>query len=321
MNLQDLYYCISITEDTAVINREFSAYGMEYALVGLLNTKDKTELVLLEFNERRADNDYCDCANPENMTNREIALANKDIHRGLSDLLKEVVIGDYNFNVNGSHGGTLDGTLCEEAYIIAEFMKQGWKSEKFFDYPSECVFLYFIEIDKKLESFAQLDLSQPIKLKAFETTEEKFPQIKLSLPVEQDIDKTIPLFGDNEKICIKRVHLVDLSEDENIDDEHISMICPNGMRIPVIEYTCSDELCFDIRLSSHLDSLYSGYTDFATEDGVMGIMINIPSTDDKTNRKFFTIQQAVPDITKQIKCEILRYLKEIENPVIEEFLI
>lgn len=321
MNLQDLYYCISITEDVKVIDREFSAYGMEYAIVGLVNTNDRTELVLLEFDEHKADNDCC--AESEDMIYRELVLSGKDIHKGLSDLLKEIVIGDYAFDVVGSQGCALDCGLDSGLYVLAEFMKQGWKSEKFFDYPPDCVFVNFMELDKKIEHLAQLDLLQPIKLKAFETTDEEFPLIKLSLPVEQDIDKTVPLFGGNEKICIKRVHLADLSEDDSIDDEHLSMICPNGMRLPVIEYTYSnDELCFDISLSSYLDSLYSdNYNCFATDDGVFGIVVGIQLDNYKKGTKSFTIQQAVKADTKKIECEIVHCTKEIKNPQIEEFLI
>ncbi len=320
MNLQDLYYYVSTTEAAKVISREFSAYGMEYALAGLVNTNDRTELVLLEFDERIAD-DNC-CAEPEKMTNREIALSDKGIHKGLSELLKEVVIGDYTFDVEGSHGCSLDCGVDSEVYVLAEFMKQGWKSEKFFDYPTECVFVNFIELDKKIEQLEHLDLSQPIKLKAYETTEEEFPQIKLNLPVEQNIDKSVTLFG-NEKICIKRVHLVDLSENESMDEAHLSTICPGSMRLPVVEYTCSnDELCFDISLLSYLDSLYSDRcNEFATEDSVFGTIVSIQLVTDNKDSKFFTIQQAVKADTNNIECEIVRCSKEIENPQIEEFLI
>lgn len=320
MDLQYLYYCISIIEDVKVLGRDFSAYGMEYALVGLVNTNDKTELVFLEYDARRADD--C-CEEPESMTNRQLILSDKDIHKGLFDLIKEVVIDDYNFDVDDSHGSTLDCSLDSDLYVLTEFMKKGWKSEKFFEYPPDCVFVNFIKLDKKIERLAQLNLSQPIKLKAFETTYEEFPQIKLSLPVEQDLEKTVPLFGGNEKIRIKRVHLVDLNEDDSIDDEHLSMICPKEMRLPVIEYTCNnDDLCFDIRLTSHLDSLCSdNCSGFATDDGVFAIAVGVQLDDYKKGKKLFTIQQAVKADTKKIECEILRCSKEIENPRIEEFLI
>lgn len=319
MDLQDLYYYVSITEATAVIGREFSAYGMEYALVGLVNTNDGTELVLLEFDERIAD-DNCD-AEPENMTNREIALSDTGIHKGLSELLKEVVIGDCVFDIAGLHGCSLDGGWDSSLYALVEFMKQGWKSEKFFDYPTECVFVNFIELDKKIEHLEKLDLSQPIKLIAYETTQEEFPQIKLNLPVEQNIDKTITFFDGDEKICIKRVHLVDLSKSQIMDEEHLSVIFPDSMRLPVIEYTCSnDELYFDISLSSYLDSLCGeSCNGFATEDGISIISVQL-ETDNKDS-KFITIQQAVKADTKNIECEIVRCSKEIENPNIEEFLI
>lgn len=320
MYLQDLYDYILTTKEFAVIGREFSAYGMEYALVGLVNTNDRTELVLLEYDEQLSDDDCC--TEPESMTNRELALTDKDMRKGLTELLKEVEICGKKLNIGASNGCMLDEISDSETYKITEFMKQGWKSEKFFDYPSECVFLHFIGLEDRIECLSQLDLSQQIKLLAYETHKEDFPQIKLYLDTEQDIDKTVSLFNGEEQICIKRVNLVDLSEEECIDKETIATICPKGMRIPVIEYTCDGELCFDISLSSHLDSIFgNNYNGFSTEDGVIGVVIGIQLTDNKEDRKYLTIQQAVKADTKRIKCEIIRCSKEIENPRIEEFLI
>lgn len=318
MNLQDLYYHIMTTKEVAVIGREFSAYGMDYALVGLVNTGDNTELVLLEYDKRISD---ADCTEPDNMTNREFALTDKYRRKSLTDLLHEVIIDGKKFNINGSHGCSLEGAMNGDSYVLAEFIKQGWKSEKFFDYSPECVFLNFFELDEKLESFSQLDLSKKIRLLAYETYNEEFPQIKLELEVDKDIDKVVELFDGKEQISIKRVNLIDLKEagKDVFDTECLSKICSKGMRIPVIEYTCSDdELCFNISLSSYLDSFYGdSYNGFTAEDGVIGIQL----TNNKKDRKYFTIQSFVNADTKQIECEIVSCSKEIENPHVEEFLI
>lgn len=322
MYLQELYYQISTVKEVAVIGREFSAYGMDYALVGLVNTNDRTELVLLEYDENRADDDFC--AEPENMTNREIAIADKYMRKGLTNLLSEVEICGKKYDAESSHGSLLDSAMDGDLYILAEFMRQGWKSDKFFDYPPECVFLHFIELDKRIESLATLDLSQKIKLSAYETRKEEFPELKLDLEVEKDIDKTVSLFDGEEQICIKRVHLVDISEEDFIEKEYISKICPKGMRVPAVEYTCNNDNLFidNISLSSYLDSLNSdSYNGFATEDGVIGICIGIVRTDNNHGTKSFTIQQAVKADAKRIECEIVRCSKEIENPFVEEFLI
>lgn len=322
MDMRDLSYQISIIKEVAVIGREFSAYGMEYALVGLLNTNDRTELVLLEYDEHRSDDDFY--AEPENMTNREIAIADKYMCKGLTNLLSEVEICGEKYDVEGSHGSLLDGAMDGDLYVIAELMKQGWKSEKFFDYPPECVFLHFIGLDKIIESLATLDLSQQIRLAAYEAEKEEFSELKLDLEVEKDIDKTVSLFDGEEQICIKRVHLVDISEEECIEKEYISKICPKGMRIPVVEYTCSNDNLFidNISLSSYLDSLNSdSYNGFATEDGVIGIGIGIVLTENNANTKTYTIQQPVKADARRIECEIVRCSKEIENPVVEKFLI
>lgn len=322
MHLQDLYYHIMRTKEVAVIGREFSAYGMEYALVGLVNTDENTELVLLEYDKRIADDDF---TKPEYMTNREFALVDKNRCISLTDLLHEVIIDGKKFNIYGSHGCSLDSILVGDSYVLAEFMKQGWKSEKFFDYSPECVSLSFHELDEKIESLSQLDLSKEIRLLAYETRSEEFPQIKLELEVDKDIDKIVELFDGKEQICIKRVHLVDLKEvgEEISDTDFISRICPNGMRIPVIEYTCSnDEMCFDISLSSYIDSFFGDSCNgFADDDGTFCGVIGIQLTNDKKGRKYFTIQSSVNADTKQIECELVSCSKEIENPHIEEFLI
>ena len=317
MYLHDLYDCVSTIEEVRVIGREFSAYGTDYALVGLVNTNESTELVFLEYDERSADNDCC--AEPENLTNREFALADKYVKKGLFDLINEVVVNNNSFDVLGMHGCTLDCGMDSDIYVIAEFMKHGWISEEFFNYPPECVSISFIELEEKLESLAQFDLSKQIKLVAYEEYKEEFPQITLNLPVEQDIDKKVSLFDGEDEICIKRVHLVDLYEQEGIDKMDIQSICPKNMRIPVIEYTCDDECCFEISLSSYLDGIFGNACNgFETDDGVVGIAIGIPST---KGEKFFTIQQAVKADIKQIDCEFVRCSKEIENPDIKEFLI
>lgn len=318
MNLQDLYYHIMTTKEVAVIGREFSAYGMEYALVGLVNTDENTELVLLEYDKRIADDDYTE---PENMTNREIALAEKYRRKSLNDLLHKIIINGKNFNIKGTHGCSLEGAMDGDLYVLAEFIKQGWRSEKFFDYSPDCVFLNFFELDERLESFSRLELSKKIKLLAYETYNEEFPQIKLNLEVDKDINKIVELFDGKEQICIKRVNLVDLKEtgEDVFDTECLSEICSNGMKIPVIEYTCSDDkLCLNICLSSYLDSFYGDSCNgFAVKDGVIGILL----TNDKKDMKYFTIQSSVNADTKQIECEIVSCSKEIEDPHIEAFLI
>ncbi|MGN1129791.1 MAG: hypothetical protein ACI4Q8_00445 [Ruminococcus sp.] len=320
MYLSELYYAVKSIKDTAVIGREFSAYGREYALVGLLNTDDTTELVLLEYDENRENAEYSE--DFENLTNRQIALIEKDIHKDLTDLLSDVVICGKSFSTVSVRGSVLEGTMDNDTYALAEFIRQGWKSEKFFDYPPEDVFVYFVELEESIENLSQLDLSQKIKLLAYETEKTDFPQMKLKLDVEKNLEKTVSLFEGEDTICIKRVRLIDLSKEKNIDKQHLSKLCPKGMRIPVIEYTCNnDELCLDIRLTSHLDSLYNNFNSFDTEDGIIGIGIGVVLMDDSKDTKTFTIQQPVSTDTKCIDCEIVSCSKEIKNPSIEDFLI
>lgn len=320
MDLESLYYSIREIGETAVIGRDFSAYGMEYSLVGLINIRDNTELVLLEFDESK---EYNDCE-PKNPTNRDIALSDKYTKKGLGDLISKISINGECFTADLSHGSSLDVSLDEDLYILAEFMKKGWKPKKFFSYPTECIFVHFICLDKTVSNLSRLDLSQPIGIKAYETFVEEFPEIKIELPIEKDINKTVSLFGGQEEICIKRVTLYNPNDNCNLPLNEINpAICSDEMRIPVVEYTCSNEsLSIDINMSSYLNRLfYDDCDDVAFPNGVLFIQPNIILDNENKDRNFITIQQAVDKNATQIECEIIRCSKETEKPDIKEFYI
>ena len=134
MSLRSLYEKISEYSDFALIGRDFSAFDTDYSVLGFANSSDKTELVLLNFNCSK--DDIC-C---EDLTLRENIILEKKNNSDLSDDFSAIVIDGQRFDFSSVCGETLECCELTRSYIISEFMKLGWKSDRFFDAPLDSLF-------------------------------------------------------------------------------------------------------------------------------------------------------------------------------------
>ena len=144
MSLRSLYEKISEYSDFALIGRDFSAFDTDYSVLGFANSSDKTELVLLNFN--CAEEDIC-C---EDLTFRENIILEKKNQSDLSDDFSAIVIDGQRFDFSSVCGETLECCELTKSYIISEFMKLGWKSDRFLDAPLDSLFISFIELENKI---------------------------------------------------------------------------------------------------------------------------------------------------------------------------
>lgn len=315
MYLWDLYGSVTLTEEIRKIGREFSAYGREYCLAGILNNQQGTQLVLLEYDGDILNEEYIE--EPENPTARETLLPDSHMKNGLPELLKTVEIGGEVCKISGWSSRLLDETTnTGDFYVLLKLMEQGFKSDSFFGYPPEAVTVYFISLGRKIESLKNIDLSEKIRFSACETCEEEYPQISFDLEPDKEYNLRIKLFSGKEEVCIKRLHLIDLNEKKE-HPEFAEKICPKGMRIPVVEYTGGADL--QIMTKAYLDSPYGEFEKgFDTENGVVAVGIQL-NTDGGT--KSSTVQQTVQADTKRLECEIFHCSRKIDNPQVDEFLI
>lgn len=175
MSLRSLYENISEYSDFALIGRDFSAFDIDYSVLGFANSSDKTELVLLNFNCSK--DDIC-C---EDLTLRENIILEKKNKSDLSDDFSAIVIDGQRFDFDSVCGETLECCELTRSYIISEFMKLGWKSNRFFDAPLDSLMIYLIELENKIDDLTLLDLSKKIEVvfSKFEKTD--YPLAKLSL--------------------------------------------------------------------------------------------------------------------------------------------
>ena len=152
MSLRSLYENISEYSDFALIGRDFSAFDTDYSVLGFANSSDKTELVLLNFN--RSKDDIC-C---EDLTLRENIILEKKNNSDLSDDFSAIVIDGQRFDFDSVCGETLEYCELTRSYIISEFMKLGWKSDRLFDAPLDSLFINFIELENKIDDLSLLCL-------------------------------------------------------------------------------------------------------------------------------------------------------------------
>ena len=158
MSLRSLYENISEYSDFALIGRDFSAFGTDYSVLGFANSSDKTELVLLNFNCSK--DDIC-C---EDLTLRENVILEKKNNSDLSDDFSAIVIDGQRFDFDSVCGETLECCELTRSYIISEFMKLGWKSDRFLDAPLDSLFISFIELENKIDDLSLLDLTKNVEI-------------------------------------------------------------------------------------------------------------------------------------------------------------
>ena len=156
MSLRSLYENISEYSDFALIGRDFSAFDTDYSVLGFANSSDKTELVLLNFNCSK--DDIC-C---EDLTLRENVILEKKNNSDLSDDFSAIVIDGQRFDFDSVCGETLECCELTRSYIISEFMKLGWKSDRLFDAPLDSLFINFIELENKIDDLSLLDLTKNV---------------------------------------------------------------------------------------------------------------------------------------------------------------
>ena len=276
-----MYENISEYSDFALIGRDFSAFDTDYSVLGFANSSDKTELVLLNFN--CAEEDIC-C---EDLTLRENIIFEKKNNSDLSDDFSAIVI-----------------ECCEltRSYIISEFMKLGWKSDRFFDAPLDSLFINFIELENKIDDLSLLDLTKNVEIIFSKYQKTDYPLAKLSLEVGKEVNIPIEIFDGENQIVIKNLKLLNSAEDSEMKE-----FFKNDIVFPYVEYSCDDEISVMFCLFDELDKPFKGMGGLATDDGVVALAVD--------NSSESNLKSAV--IYSPIECCLVCCEKMLDKPAAE----
>lgn len=307
MSLRSLYENISEYSDFALIGRDFSAFDTDYSVLGFANSSDKTELVLLNFNCSK--DDIC-C---EDLTLRENIILEKKNNSDLSDDFSAIVIDGQRFDFDSVCGETLECCELTRSYIISEFMKLGWKSDRFFDAPLDSLMIYLIELKNKIDDLTLLDLSKKIEVVFLKFEKTDYPFAKLNLELGMEVDIPIELFDGEEQIVIKNLKPLNLAECPDTDE-----FFQEDVILPYVEYSGNNELSLTFCLSDELDKPFKGMGGLATDDGVVAFAMD---NSNKIDLKTAVIYSPIKPNTKHIACQLVRCEKMLDEPVEYRFSI
>lgn len=303
MSLRSLYEKISEYSDFALIGRDFSAFDTDYSVLGFANSSDKTELVLLNFN--CAEEDIC-C---EYLTFRENIMLEKNNQPDLSDDFSAIVIDGQRFDFSSVCGETLECCELTKSYIISEFMKLGWKSDRLLDAPLDSLFISFIELENKIDDLSSLDLTKNVEIIFSKYQKTDYPLAKLSLEVGKEVNIPIGIFDGENQIVIKNLKLL-----YSADNSEMKEFVENDIVLPYVEYSCDDEISVIFCLFDELDKPFKGMGGLATDDGVVALAVDNSS---ESNLKSAVIYSPIEPNTKHIECCLVCCEKMLDKPAAE----
>nr|WP_147321877.1 hypothetical protein [Ruminococcus sp. AF42-10] len=303
MDLRSLYQDISEYNSFALIGRDFSAFDTDYSVLGFANSSDKTELVLLNFN--CAEEDIC-C---EDLTFRENIIIEKKNKSDLSDDFSAIVIDGQRFDFDSVCGETLECCELTRSYIISEFMKLGWKSDRLFNAPLDSLFINFIELENKIDDLSSLDLTKNVEIIFSKYQKTDYPLAKLSLEVGKEVNIPIGIFDGENQIVIKNLKLLNLAECPDTDE-----FFQEDVILPYVEYSCDDEISVIFCLFDELDKPFKGMGGLATDDGVVAFAMD---DSNKSDLKTAVIYSPIEQNTKHLECCLVCCEKILDKPVTE----
>lgn len=307
MSLRSLYENISEYSDFALIGRDFSAFDTDYSVLGFANSSDKTELVLLNFN---CSKDDISC---EDLTLRENIILEKKNNSDLSDDFSAIVIDGQRFDFDSVCGETLECCELTRSYIISEFMKLGWKSDRLFDAPLDSLFINFIELENKIDDLSLLDLTKNVEIIFSKYQKTDYPLAKLSLEVGKEVNIPIEIFDGENQIVIKNLKLL-----YSADNSEMKEFVENDIVLPYVEYSCDDEISVMFCLFDELDKPFKGMGGLAVDDGVAALAIDVPNDN---NLNTALLYSPIKPNTKHIACQLVRCEKTLDEPVEYRFSI
>lgn len=303
MSLRSLYENISEYSDFALIGRDFSAFDTDYSVLGFANSSDKTELVLLNFNCSK--DDIC-C---EDLTLRENIILEKKNNSDLSDDFSAIVIDGQRFDFDSVCGETLECCELTRSYIISEFMKLGWKSDRFLDAPLDSLCISFIELENKIDDLSLLDLTKNVEIIFSKYQKTDYSLAKLSLEVGKEVNIPIEIFDGENQIVIKNLKLLNLAECPDTDE-----FFQEDVILPYVEYSGNNELSLTFCLSDELDKPFKGMGGLAVDNGVAALAIDVPNDN---NLNTALLYSPIERNTKHIECCLFCCEKMLDKPAAE----
>lgn len=337
MNIRYLQKLLSKIDEIKIIGKNSVINGVVCNVAAVVRYGLQLRLVILEFDENYQqqieDMEIVEpCAfSHESKTNRIILKERKIKSTQSLWPIKNVLIGDAEFEVSGSEGRRLSIQDGESVLFLSELLRNGWNPEGV-DYQNiDMIFLTSIEFIGEFNKIPDFNNNPQLHFRMIKDTATYLVEQPMTLTVNGNYPEKL-WFKDKETgeeywAQINRVYLLDMWVDmertfsdpnllkqmtkEQIDkakkdiEESFLEICPKGMYYPIVEYECEECISLHFYSKNYLESkpIHSNRSigfivrpDKST--GILGMKL-----------KSAIIQEPVPVDTVNIEAELFQYHK------------
>lgn len=338
MNIRYLQKLLSRVDEIKIIGKKSEIDDIVFNVAGILRYGQQLRLIMLEYNEQycqqieeREISDLCNVR--QTPASNRISLKSKEIVTQYFRFIRNVRIGDLEFEVNGSENRRLNIQDGESILFLSELLRNGWEPEGV-DYQNiDMLFLNSIELVGDFD-----------KIPDFKGTSLHFIMNKdnvsylAELPVTLTVNGEYPdkLWfknkdtGEENWVQINRVYLMNMWDEmektfsspklleqmtkEQIDtakkdfEERFAEICPQNMCYPVVEYECEEYISLQFYTKEFLES-----APVHKSGSSMGFIMSAENTTGILGMKLKAaiIQEPVPANTVSIEAELFQYYKTV----------
>ena len=325
MNISQIKEFTESISDINPVGKIFTVGDFEVELVGFYKKGGQLSALLLIYNEilreliEEYETEIAAIDSPTVMTVREEELRNMRADFEFPHI-KEIRVNNECFTIKSSEHSLLDNHIAENSLLLAEFIKNGWLSERFSHVSPHNL---FIMTCSPKESSTDIPSNKIIKL-SFAAERKTVPlQIPLTLKINGNAQDFILPCG--ETVYIRKVQTFDIHEHtrkvfesekirsafspeeleeklRNIEKSNAE-ICPEGKCFLTVEYEAPENISLRIIPKATLDSPR------VRSNGAFGVLMS--ATDEATHKgytvKCDTISQPFDPDIQSLEAEIFSY--------------
>ena len=264
MRLNNLYEAYKQRDNIKIFSKDITVEDKIYETVGF-SLKDNTlSLIVFEYNSSNHEDDdefYDEAIYDKKQTNREEQkeglLRNEN---SLIENIREVIIDEITYNVEGASGRGLNLDDYEDVMFITDLFNKGWVPKNIGEVSSKYIVFNSIRIEGEFEDFPAINEDSKIILKKGITVKTSIVEKPITLEVNKEYNEKIHYTANGEKhwININSVKRYDVMKEvmKNFEDprfkefyseeelnkliestkESILKTCPQGKFLLLVEY-------------------------------------------------------------------------------------
>lgn len=346
MNLHELSHLISRQPAVSAIGRERVIEGTRCHVIGWSLYDRKLRLHALLYNENYLEQlEAVQLAEREEepspmRTNRmHLSKRKRPELPNPIQLARQLVVDGRSFPVNITQTIQLNNQEWESILLLGEFIRQGWQPEALADSDLDRLQLTSLEMDGEFERLPEARQSDSPLVFDLNPGSTLHP---VELPMTLVVGDSYPeklvfhdaITGEEHWAQINRVYLLDLwaEQEKTFSDpkileqisadqlrhlkadmeKQLSVLCPRGLSIPVVEYECEDHVSLEFYAKAYLDAqpVHRGNSASA-----IGLILRADQATGRMGRqlKATAITLPVDSGTTSIEVELFHYFRQMER--------